>query len=69
MNAHLPSPGENRQGSRHPEFGLSERLRIDGTLYTFDNYLDVWTDGLGHELTGWTILQGMSTTLRVEVVR
>jgi hypothetical protein len=67
---HNPSiPGENRQGlDRHPEFGLPARLLIDGELHIYDRYLDAWVDTLGkRELTGWTILQGMSLNLRVEV--
>lgn len=55
--------------NRHPEYGLplDRPLRIDGKRFTYNAYLDCWEDGLGIELTGWAIMHGMSTTLRVEV--
>lgn len=54
---------------RHPEFGLAARLLIDGKLFVYDPYLNAWTNGLGVELSGWTIMHGMSSTLRVEVAQ
>jgi hypothetical protein len=53
----------------HPVYGLQRRLLIEGKLYTYDAYLDHWISLLGHEMSGTAILNGMSTTLRVEVAQ
>jgi hypothetical protein len=51
----------------HPIYGIQRNLIIDGVRYDYNRYLDCWVGWNGHEMTGETILNGMSTTLRVEV--
>ncbi|WP_146751999.1 hypothetical protein [Microbacterium sp. SMR1] len=61
------APTDPEYTNRHPIYGLPPRLLLDGDLFTYNAYLDAWTNAEGVEWTGWTILHGMSTTLRVEV--
>lgn len=70
MSTELPKregAAQTEVAPRHTEFNLPTRLLIDGKPYTYDPYLNVWTNGLGVELSGWTIMHGMSLNLRVEV--
>ena len=65
----LSAQGEPAK-DRHPVWGLPARLLIDGELHVYDRYLDSWVSTLGkRELSGWTILHGMSLNTRVEVAR
>ncbi|MCE4024672.1 hypothetical protein LXM50_01655 [Microbacterium sp. Au-Mic1] len=68
MDTH-PTARELPAQDRHTEFNLPTRLLIDDKPYTYDPYLNAWTNGLGVELSGWTIMHGMSLNLRVEVAR
>ncbi|KKX97196.1 hypothetical protein [Microbacterium sp. Ag1] len=64
-----PTPIDPEYTDRHPIWGLPARLIIDGSPFWYDSYLDCWTNGLGVELTGRTIMLGMSLRTRVEVAR
>jgi hypothetical protein len=63
------APQDAAYTDRHPIWGLPARLIIDGQTFRYDSYLDAWTNGLGVELTGRTIMLGMSLRTRVEVAR
>ena len=69
MSTNLTEPTEAAPLDRHPIWGLPRVLICDGQRFTYDAYLDCWTNGLGVEWTGWTILHAMSHDMRVEVAR